>query len=467
MPEIVNQRAGVAARAEVLPAGDTPWAPLMAFWSEAITLAVIFLIYSNAVVVGIRFYGVPWVAGAAVPLLLLVPIAYYLVVRRERLIVGPVVPLIVVMLGIQMAGLLVSRAPDVSLRVIFVSATEGLLLYLLLINAVRTPGTLRRAVWVLLLIGIVLGGLALYQQLTGNFGNQFAGFAQVKDASPDPAGELPPGVFRNPRVCGPVGEINRFAQIMAMLLPLAFMQFSLERSWRMRLLALVAMVLITIAVAMTLSRGAAVGIVLMVIVLVAMREIRLRHAAMIALTLAGLTLLVPQYRQRLTSFVSLAGAMSNRGATLSQADGSIRSRITEMGAAALAFADNPILGVGPGMFPYHYRQYADQVGVKTKLTRRRAHCLYLEVAAETGVVGVMCFIAILLVTLRHLAKARGRLTRKRSPQAKIVTAFLLSILCYMFTGLFLHLAYVRFFWLMMALAWAACWVGEEGVRSEE
>jgi hypothetical protein len=43
----------------------------------------------------------------------------------------------------------------------------------------------------------------------------------------------------------------------------------------------------------------------------------------------------------------------------------------------------------------------------------------------------------------------------------MATGLLLSIVTYMTTGLFLHLSYARYFWLMLALAGAAAHIGLE------
>jgi putative inorganic carbon (hco3(-)) transporter len=56
--------------------------------------------------------------------------------------------------------------------------------------------------------------------------------------------------------------------------------------------------------------------------------------------------------------------------------------------------------------------------------------------------------AILFVTLRNLYR-----TRHKTPSiANLATAFMLVIISFMTTGIFLHLSYVRYFALMLALA---------------
>ena len=62
---------------------------------------------------------------------------------------------------------------------------------------------------------------------------------------------------------------------------------------------------------------------------------------------------------------------------------------------------------------------------------------------------------VLLVTLWELAKARRKWIGRRTDLANMATAFSLSVVTYMTTGIFLHLSYARYFWLIMALAGAA------------
>jgi O-antigen ligase len=139
----------------------------------------------------------------------------------------------------------------------------------------------------------------------------------------------------------------------------------------------------------------------------------------------------------------------------------VLSRATEAITAVLVFADHPILGVGPGRFPSYYRLYADDVGILVKQRDREAHDLYLGILAEEGIVGFVVFMGILGITLRDLIRVRRRWLKTRPDIAAMATGLLLSIVTYMTTGLFLHLSYARYFWLMLALAGAAAHIGLE------
>ena len=69
-------------------------------WPDAATLLVIFYIYTNLGVVVIRFHSVsPFIATTLFPLLLVIPLVWYLLLRREKLVITPVF-LLLLMLGV-------------------------------------------------------------------------------------------------------------------------------------------------------------------------------------------------------------------------------------------------------------------------------------------------------------------------------------------------------------------------------
>jgi O-antigen ligase len=136
-------------------------------------------------------------------------------------------------------------------------------------------------------------------------------------------------------------------------------------------------------------------------------------------------------------------------------DAATAGRLTEMLGAARAFADRPLTGVGPGTFKYYASEYASQGGLRLLEGPREAHNLYLGIAAETGAFGLACFLTILMATLLSLDRARRQCTRSRPVLGRIAAGFVLVLAIYMTTGLFLHFAYARYFWLMLGLAGAA------------
>jgi O-antigen ligase len=87
--------------------------------------------------------------------------------------------------------------------------------------------------------------------------------------------------------------------------------------------------------------------------------------------------------------------------------------------------------------------------------------MYLEIAAENGLVGLTFFLSAVVVTLRDLSRARRRWLHTRPDDANLASAFLLVIVAYLSTAIFLHLSYARYFWLMFGLATVASGTEEE------
>jgi putative inorganic carbon (hco3(-)) transporter len=424
------------------------------------TMAVLAVLYTNAAVVAVRFHNLPYFFGSMVPALLLIPLASYLVFQRQRLIINPALPLIFLFMVIQVAGTLFSKNIGTSTSDLTNFMVEGIGLYFLLTNVVRTPEMLRRAVWVLLIAGLFMGFLSVYQEVTETYNNNYWGFAQMSNAAFRTGSQNLFGDETQRRLAGPLGEQNRYAQILLMLVPLGFFRFLGERSKWMRLLAAVATAFCALGVALTFSRGAAVAFAMVLIIMTFMRFIKPWQLGLIILALALLFSAVPEYRTRLTTISGFTSIISPDGQAAGQeeADGSMLSRATEGLAALLVFIDHPVVGVGPGMFRYYYQEYAAFVGLRVLAADRQAHNLFLGLIAETGALGMICFILVLYVTLRNLNQVRKRFLTSNPEYSNLATAFMLAIITYLASGMFLHFAFIRYFWLMMALAGAASYI---------
>lgn len=431
-------------------------------WPDLATLAVIFVLGTNAAVVAIKFHDVPYFVGAAFPGLLIIPLISYLLFRKQKLIIDPVFPLLLIFLAVQLLSTLFSRYLDLAVAELTTFIIEWMGIHFLVVNTVRTPSMLRRVVWVLVVVGIILGGVPLYQQVTGTFDNQYAGFAQTTGDSFRTGGETLLGEIRQPRLAGAIGEKNYYAQIMLMLVPLGLFRFWGERSLPLRIFGLVGAIVASIGMVLSFSRGAAVGFALMLVILLFLRLIKLYQLGMFIVVAALVVALIPQYTLRLLSLQSVASLFSEDSGT-GEADSAITGRAIEMLAAYNVFIDHPILGVGPGQFKYYSKEYSDELGLDVLVGTREAHSLYLGIASQLGILGIFTFMAILFVTLRNLARTRI----EKPAMANMATTFMLVIISFMTTGIFLHLSYVRYFALMLALASVTSIVSPDGVPPAE
>jgi putative inorganic carbon (HCO3(-)) transporter len=422
---------------------------------DVATLTTIAILYSNAAVIAVRFHGVPLFVAAFVPMLLMVPLARDLVVRRLPVIAPPMLPWMVVLLFIHVVSALFAIDQVRAMDAVVVFFVEGFGLYFLLINVIRTPEMLRYATWVLIAVGAFVSVLSIHQDFTSNYDSNYLGFAQVTNATFRTGDVTLTGEVVQRRLAGSVGEANRFAQVLLMVVPLGIFRFVGERSRILRWTAGVATGLITLGVVLTFSRGGAVALGLLVVALAVLRMVRGRHIIAIVLALALVIVAFPQYLLRVTSLAQV-GALAGENVSRSEVGGSLLSRATETLAAALVIVDHPLIGVGPGMFPVYYEEYAEFVGILVKNdATREAHNLYLGLGAEIGVPGLLVFLIVAFLTARLILAARRRSIDRRPELERLVTPFLLAIMTYLVTGMFLHLSFARFYWVILAVAGAA------------
>lgn len=429
--------------------------------SELAVLAFFLLLYANAPVVLTQVHGVPPPIAWSIVLLPAIPIVRFMLVERRPLPITPVLPFFLLFLGALALSAVFTGEPVTARKALSPYLTEGLLFFLIVTASVRTPRTLKRVVWMLLLAGALLGTLSIYQEFTHSYANELGGFARVDRLGQGggfniASSDLAPKDLR-PRLGGPLGSENRYAQMLVVLVPIALIFALRERSLKNRLLAVIAGLLILGGVLLTFSRGGAVALGLVVVAMLVFRAVRVRHvAAIVAIAAAIVLAVVPSYVVRLTSLQGVTTLQSGQSST---ADNALRGRETENLAALYTFADHPLVGVGPGVYFRDYsRRYANKLGLRYLDSQRRAHSLYLELLADAGLIGLGAFLAVVGVALGGLRRvARG--WRARQPELALVAEGLFfALLAYMAAGLFLQLSYQRYFWLLVALASSTIWV---------
>lgn len=435
-------------------------------WPELATLLVIAILYTNAAANAVEFHGVPYIVGASFPALLLLPLATYLIIRRAPLVVDTPLLVLVFFWGVQVASVLFversDRVDEATGRIV-TFLVEGAGIYFLLINVVRDRRTLRYAVWTLIVVGLFMGALSFYQQVTGTFDNNYGGFAQMSNTAFGTGEETLQGEVQQPRLAGPVGEQNRYAQIMLMVVPLALFRVWSERSLLLRILGGLGAFFALIGMGLTFSRGALVGLAGVLLVMVMMRYVKWYQIVLVVLVLFGLLQAVPNLGGRLVKLENLsptAFLQSDVQSGLEGTDGSTQNRVAQQLTALTMFLDHPILGVGTGFYKVNYHYYARIVGMSIKSEERESHTLYLGLAAENGILGLGSFMFFLYLILRNLVQIRRDWLTADPQFANLATSFFLAIIGYMGTSIFLHLAFVRFFFLIFGLAGATYRVGK-------
>lgn len=327
---------------------------------------------------------------------------------------------------------------------------KALAVYLLVAVLTVSASVVRKAVWVLLGCGALLGGLALVQVLSGDFSKEYGGLARIKLAHVY-------GEAFEPRIAGPLGDPNFFAQILVMLVPLALYTAWHERGLAGRTLAFASAAVAAAAVVLTYSRGGALALATVVALSLASRRIPVRQAAAVGAAAVLLLLLFapPDFARRL---MTLEQVLPGAETEVLRPDSSFQKRRLLVGAAWRMFLDHPVLGVGAGNYTVHFDEYADEVGSAAREYEdpgelHYPHNLYLEIAAETGLVGLAVFAAAVAAALVALRRARTAfLAAGDGRTAALARGFETALVGYLVSGLFLHGHFPRYLWLLLGFA---------------
>jgi len=239
------------------------------------------------------------------------------------------------------------------------------------------------------------------------------------------------------RAFGTFGQPNPFGGFMAMLAPLALC-LTLASLWRCRRacnpVALAALggyaatgALLLAGLLASWSRGAWLAFAAAALVMLLALPRRLLHGALLA---AGTLLLVALMWSAGVLPASLSARLASaatdylvledmRGAAVSPANYPVVERLAHWQAALNMATANPWLGVGLGNYEAVYEHYRL---INWPMALGHAHNFWLNLLAETGVAGLLCYTGIWLSVLLCLWRARSH----PDPGARLVIVGLLG-----------------------------------------
>jgi O-antigen ligase len=254
-----------------------------------------------------------------------------------------------------------------------------------------------------------------------------------------------------PRIAGPINAPNLWAQVLVAMSTLVVFRLFHEKQPIKKFVALLMLGLFLYVTLNTYSRGA--YLVLAIDAILILFTLKKRFNPMVLLSVAIILVLVipflpATYRDR---FTSLFVVTTGNGV---YEDTSLRGRSSEMLTGLTMFAEHPILGVGAGNYKPNYQRYAQLVGIEFRTEARDPHSLYVQLLAETGILGTAAFLAMIYFLFDALNKACRAI--ERSPHLADwlpwISALRFAILSYLLTSIFLHNAYIRYLWLLIAMA---------------
>ncbi len=333
----------------------------------------------------------------------------------------------------------------ISAQAAVIAFAKDAIIAIFVIFLLQRPQSLRHITWVLLAAGIFLGSLSVYQYVSGSYASTFGGFAQASYMNII-------GSTNGFRLLGPFGSPNSFAQIMVVLVPLAFDRLFGEKRLILRILAGWALIAAILTTVFTFSRGGFIALSVVVLAFLLWRRFSLPVIMLVlVLALIVFTMLPPQYTARLQTLTSFFSPNSSSV----QSEVSFRGRASELSVGWLMFLDHPILGVGLNNYPSRYVEYSSMVGLDPRAEERSAHDLYIEIAAEQGIFGLLIFGLLLWRMFRGMLWAKSVFQSIQMPTyASLTLAFIISLTGYLTSALFIHNSYPRQFWLLVGIALA-------------
>jgi putative inorganic carbon (HCO3(-)) transporter len=315
---------------------------------------------------------------------------------------------------------------------------------IMIVMILQNDKIFRNVAWTMVATGAFLGTISVYQYITGSYSNNFWGFGQA--AMSNIAGST-----ESYRIAGPFYDPNAYAQLMVVFVPLALDRFMSARNNASRIVAVWAVVVASLTVVVTFSRGGFLSLAVALGIYAIWKGLSIRNWMLIlTLVLIIFSFMPAQYTERLVTLGSfLPGNKS------SQQDISFVGRMSENIIGMRMFFDHPFLGVGIKNYPVYYIDYSRGLGLDQRRTERSPHSLYLEVAAEQGLLGIMVFGALLYGALHGLVFAKRVFHQLYAYEMEnMAMSFLIGFIGYLTSAIFLHGAYPRPFWVLIGLSFA-------------
>ncbi len=410
---------------------------------EYVAAALLVIHWGNIHDVLIKYHGIPSVVKPMVALLAIVLLwRRFLSSQPRGLVSDPVIWWMLAYLLVGAMGFWFARDTDAVMKQL-VDTAKDCIIAGLIFNLLSTRAAFERAVWGLLIVGAALSTLAVYQEITRTYDNDYWGFAQAA------VRQISTTTEDRARAFGTVNDPNYFAQLLLVLVPLAIWAALNGRTWRGKSFGVAALLLLLAAIGLTFSRGAYLGAVIVLGVYAMYLRLDARYLLILPLVGALLYVAPPEFRARFGTLDEVLPG-NNAGA---YADGSLQGRTVKAEIAIAVVADNPIFGVGRGNYRLHYRDYINEIDGAGTNTERDAHNLYLEVAAEQGIVGLAVFVGLLATVWGRLRVAELLFAAARERRmADLAVAVKVGFLGYLVTSLFLHGAYGYMLWLQVGTA---------------
>lgn len=312
--------------------------------------------------------------------------------------------------------------PGGSVAFLLENFSKTVIVFILLVNVVDSPGKLRQISWGLVLMSIPLGLTTIENFLSGvslKTGDRVLGYSS--------------GLTANP---------NDMALMLNLILPLCIALLLASSRVGTRFLLAAIACLISIAIVATFSRAGFLTLMvtgLSYFWLYRNRAERVWIPVILILGLFTLPFMPSGYVERISTIVSIEDDATH----------SAETRLSDMKAAAMITVANPLLGSGIGMNVLALNETRGE-------TWTAVHNVYLQYLVELGLPGLVLFMLLYVKCLGATGAVLRTLKEDRSGGLFHLTEGLrVSLIAFAFAALFHPVAYHFYFYYIAGLAVAA------------
>lgn len=214
--------------------------------------------------------------------------------------------------------------------------------------------------------------------------------------------------------------------------------------------ALTGIVLLPIVIILTQSRGAFIALAVFALFAITGSRRKARIIAAVSVITVIVVLATPQSAWHRFSLLKNATSTAN----LQEVDpeGSAEQRFEIWKVAAAIIRDHPVEGVGFGAYSRVHQVYA-QDGDFSPIAAgpRDTHSTYLNVLAETGIVGFVLFMSMLGLEMVHAERVRRRIRTAFPRYSQQLLYMNLGLLGFLLAGIFGSFSGLAFLYVYLAL----------------
>ncbi len=391
-------------------------------------------------------------ASKILALLTLAAIIWHFTNHRLHLVLTNEVICLLILSGVIFASLFYATDPEVAWED-FPHFAAVVFLFIIIIHTVQTPKQVKMYLLLLTGVSVVASVVALMQYFLPSyqvdpteyimeFGSKSGGLTEVLD-----------GGAIITRVEGTLFHSNWLSIFLVTVLPLNLYY------WRHHMIpggkfSVVAIILLQLAaLALTFTRMGLLGLIFVCIL--GLRKKMLKISTILPAFIIGVLIIfifLPDgYKQRVLSVGQLKTSKSLSG------------RWTMQRVGWEIFTDHWFKGVGFGNYGVEFNKDSNEVSDLILMLEKTdssydpdklgAHNMYLEIAVETGIFGfisLFLFLFFIILTLSRLQHYYG--INGDSDNYDLAAVLQISIMAFLFLGLFLHAIDQKVLWVLSALS---------------